>query len=116
MVQSDHSMHEPEALGRAERPSLRQHQVVNIFQANSGDFPENIHGMQDFLQIHQSNFPRSFLRFSSSLLLDNRLERRRRGAMTASGVEIDKMYPFHNFSHKCFIAASSGCYARGLKV
>jgi hypothetical protein len=45
------------------------------------------------------------------LFFDDRLQRRGRGPMASSGVEIDEI----NVRHKCFIAASYPCYTRALK-
>ena len=35
VIESNHPVHELHALRRAERPALRQHRVVDVFQANA---------------------------------------------------------------------------------
>ena len=66
--------------------------------------------LQRFLKVDQRNVP------GPVLLFDHSLKRGRGGAMASAGVKIDELDTFHNFSHKCFIAASYGCHTMGLKV
>ena len=58
MVQPNHSVHELQPLRRAQRPALRQHFVVDIFQAHAGDFAKDVQRIQDFLKINQADLPR----------------------------------------------------------
>src|SRR6185436_13091319 len=98
-------MHELQALSRPERPAFRQHQVVNILQANAGNFAEDVERIEHFLKIDQPDFPRS------GLLVDDRFQRGGGGSMASSGIEVDEI----NLLHECFIAPSSGYDARALK-
>jgi len=110
MVEPDHAMHELQTLRRAQGPALRQHLVIDVFQAQAGDLAEDVQRIEDFLQIDQADLP-SLARGRPVLRIDHRFQRHGRGAMASAGVEIDKI----NFLHYCFIPVSCGCYTRGLK-
>ena len=110
MVQADHAVKEFEALRRSEGPALGEHKIVDVLKIDPGDFPENVERLQQLLEIDQGNLPRAIL------LFDDRLERRGRGAMSSTRVEIDELYTFHNFVHKCFMVKSHRCHTAGLKV
>src|SRR6266478_401055 len=57
VVESNYPVHEPQSLGGAQRPTLRQHLVVNVFETDTSDFTEDIEGVEDLLQVHQAYFP-----------------------------------------------------------
>lgn len=105
MVHANHRVHESQTLRRAQSPALRQHFVINVLQAEVRDFAEHIQGIEEFLEIRQTDFPRP------ALLFDDGFERRRRGAVSSSGIEEHKFNSFHN----CFIPVSSLCHARAVK-
>ena len=105
MVKPDYTLHELQSLRGPERPTLRQHVVVNIFEPYAGGLTEDIERMQHLLQIDQAHIPGPILLFNDSL------ERGRGGAMPSARVEIDEI----NICHYCFIAASHPCYTRALK-
>ena len=109
VIQPDDRMHKHQALRRAQRPTLRQHQVVNVFQPNARDFLENIQRIEHFLQIDQLNIPRPPLRFGHCF------QSRGRRAVTAPRVEINEVhFRSKQSSHDCFIAASLPCHTKGL--
>src|SRR5580692_5735858 len=101
-------MHEFEALRGAQRPAFSQHEVINVLQPDTADFPKDIERMQHFLKVHETHFP------GSVLLLDNSLQGSSSRPMTTSCVKIDKMY-FYNIRHKCFIPVSHRCHSTAVK-
>ena len=110
MVQSDDAVQKLEALGRAQGPAFGEHQVVDVLQIDSGDFPKDVERMQQLLKVDERDFPGAVLPF------DDGFERGGRGAMASARVEIEELDTFHNFVHKCFIAESHRCHTAGLKV
>jgi len=95
-------VHEHQTLRRPERPALRQHQVVDIFETYAGQFTKDIERMKHFLQIDEADVP------GPVLLFDDGFQRGRGSAMASTGVEVDEI----NICHKCFIAVSHPCYTR----
>jgi hypothetical protein len=85
MVDADDLVHRPRQLRRPERPAFLETEVINVFEPDGGEFSKNVEGIQQFLQIDESNFPRPLLMF------DDCLERVGGGAMTTARVEVDKV-------------------------
>ena len=115
MVKPYNAVHELKALSGAESPSLGQHLVVNIFQAQACYLSKDIQRVKDFLNIHQPDFP------GAPLIADQRPQRGSGGAMASAGVEVQKvdlryaLGAVNRIRHYCFIPTSLRCYARGLK-
>ena len=59
----------------------------------AGDFPEDVDGMELFLEIYEPNGPGPVLRF------DDGFERGCGGPMASARIEIDEI----KFCHKCFM-------------
>src|ERR1700678_1625376 len=93
VVQTDDSLHKFQALRRAERPTLREHVVVDIIKAYAGHLTKDIERMEYFLQIGETYVP------GPLLVLNDRFQGSCGGPMASAGVKIDEI----NFCHYCFI-------------
>ena len=87
MPQSNHELQHLHQLSAAQRPAAAQHPVVEVLDPYAGVFLEDIQRVEQFLQIDQANFPRTFLR------LNGHLQGRGCRAMAAAGVEETKLDP-----------------------
>jgi hypothetical protein len=108
MKDPDHSVHEFQALRGAQCPALCEHEIVDVLEPDTTDFPKDIERMQHFLKVYKPHFP------GPVLLLDQRLQRSSSRSMTTPGIEIDKIY-FYNIRHKCFIPVSHRCHSMAVK-
>src|ERR1019366_3200356 len=70
--------------GGAEGPAAPQHQIVEILEPDAGGLAEDIHLIQQFLQIHHLHFPRT------RLAADHFAQCIGGAAMAAAGIEKDK--------------------------
>jgi hypothetical protein len=59
--EADHPVHADHELRRTKRPTFLQQQVVNILQAQTGHLAEDVHGVQNFLQVDHADFKRLLL-------------------------------------------------------
>jgi hypothetical protein len=59
--EADHPVHADHELRRTKRPTLLQQQVVDILQAQAGHLAEDVHGVQNFLQVDHADFKRLLL-------------------------------------------------------
>ena len=82
-------MHPRGQLRRPERPAFLQHGVVEVFQAQAGDFAEHVERVQQFLQVHHADFARPLL------LLHHLPQRIGGGPMASAGVEEDEVELAH---------------------
>src|SRR5579871_5054976 len=57
VIETDDAMHHTEQIGRAERPSVAQHEIVNVLETDGSEAAENVEGIELVLQIHQAAFP-----------------------------------------------------------
>jgi len=57
MIGSNRTMYELQAGGRAQRPASRQHQIVNILQANAGELAKDVERMQQLLNVDKRDVP-----------------------------------------------------------
>ena len=87
-------MHAHHQLWRTQRPSLSQHQIVDVLQTEAGHLAEDVHGIQHFLQVDHADLEWPPLLFH---YLAQRVGRR---PVPAAGVEIDEIHP-----HSCTIVA-----------
>ena len=78
-------MHRRQQIFRAQRPSFREHAVVDVLKTDSRNLPENIQSIQFFLKVEQANVPRP------SLLFDDVLQGGRCASMASSRVKKDKV-------------------------
>jgi hypothetical protein len=85
MVDPDDLVHAPRELGRAERPTFFETEVINVFQPDRGEFSKNVEWIEKFLEIDETNFPRPLL------MVDDCFERVGGGAMATARVEVDKV-------------------------
>jgi hypothetical protein len=83
--EANQQVHAARELRRAERPTLLEHQVVDVFQAQSGDFAEQVERLEHLLQVHQPDLPRP------PFALDHFAQRVGRAAMAAAGVEVKEV-------------------------
>ena len=74
-------MHQRKKLRGSKRPAVFKDTIVDVLQAQSGKFAEDVEIVEHILQIHQANVP------GAVLLPDDGLKRGRRGAMAASRIE-----------------------------
>jgi hypothetical protein len=105
VVEANDSVHELESSGRSQRPSLGQHFVINILEAEAGDLAKHIERIENLLNVDHAHV------HGPVVLVDDGFERGRGGAVASAGVEEQEI----NCRHDCFIPMSYLCHARALK-
>ena len=61
MQSPNHAVHALHEHRGAQSPAAPQHQIVEVLQANTGYFAEDVHLVEQFLEIHHPHLPGPFL-------------------------------------------------------
>ena len=101
-IGGDSELQDAQQLRAAERPTGREHLVVEILNANAREFSENIESIEQLLQIQELNVPREILG------LDGHLKGRGRAAMPAARVKENEFDSFHE-PRNCGTRNSAHC-------
>src|SRR5580704_17902424 len=91
MQHPDHAVHALHERRRADGPSAPQQLIVNILHAHTGELAENVHLVEQFLEIHHFHLPRALL------MLDDFTQRVRGAAMPPAGIEEHQLECFHSY-------------------
>ena len=96
---ADQHVHAGRELPRPERPTLLQHEVVDVFEPQAGDLAEDVERIEQLLQIHHADLA------GALLPLHHLVQGVGRRAMAAAGVEKDEVEFLHQSDcatrHKC---------------
>ena len=79
-------MHAHHQLRRTERPSLLQHQIIDVLQTQARHLAEDVHGIQHFLQVDHADLE------WPPLLFHHLAQRVGRRPVPAARVEIDEIH------------------------
>lgn len=107
VVEADQDVHCRGELRRAESPALFERRIVNVLQPQAGNFAEDIQRVEEFLQVHHADLPRT------PLARNDFAQRIGRAAVAAAGIEEDEI----ELRHEAFILAPyTGTRMRGFIV
>ena len=84
VIHAHDQLQDAHELRAAERPAIAKHLVVHVLNSNSGELPENIQRIENFLKVDERDFERQ------ALALDLNLQCGGCVAMPAAGIKEDK--------------------------
>src|SRR5665213_3413526 len=92
MIGADYSMHQRKQLGGPQRPATPQDQVIDILQADSREFTEDVDFVEKLLEIHETHVP------AALLTVNDVTERIGGAAVAAAGVEEHQFERLHRLA------------------
>jgi len=67
VIQPDNGVHRRQQVRRAERPSLCQNQIINVFETEARCLAKDVERVEHFLQVYQPHIPSAILRIDDCL-------------------------------------------------
>ena len=86
MIETNDAMHQRKQLRGAESPAVFEDAIVDVFQTQASEFPENVEINKDILEIYETNVP------FDGLVPNNGVKGGSRGAMAASRIKENEIY------------------------